>query len=83
MPVVTRNESRGRLILNYHDGTLAKIFNDGSYELTLPYRQTTFGKAASRDEAEQAVTAEREAWILSRWEAGTIAPRARFDCPLK
>lgn len=82
MPIATRNESRGRVVLNYHEGTTAKVFEDGTYEITLPYRRLIRGNAENRAAAEQAVTAQRDAWILGRWEAGSLATSGHKACVL-
>lgn len=79
--IVTRNEKSDRLILNFHDGTTAKVFDCG-YEITLPYRRTITGQAANREAAEQAVEAERNAWILARWEAGSLTTSGHKACVL-
>jgi len=69
-------------ILTFIDGSLTKIFTDGTWDYTNPRGEHTTGTAINTSAAVLAVGAARDTYILAQWAKGAFAGNQRFSCPL-
>ena len=73
-------------IVNFNDGSLAKVWSDGRWDLTLPSGKHVRGQESFAAAATKVVRDAHDKFVLATWERGSFlslpGKPQHFACPL-